>query len=66
MLRAGENVFLDDVTTEDVERALHVPVVVAEAEGADLVRCLLGENKMNTHKRRQNYEQADRSDRGQA
>ena len=66
MLRAGEDVFLDDVTTADVEQALHVPVMAAEAEGADLCRCILGENKTNTHKRRQNYEQADRGDRGQA
>ncbi len=66
MLRAGENVFLDDVTTEDAERALGVPVMVAEADGADLCRCILGENKMYTHKRRQSYEQADRGDRGPA
>ena len=66
MLRVGENVFLDDVTTDDVERALGLPVVVAEADGADLCRCILGENLIQTHKRRQNYEQADRSDRGPA
>lgn len=66
MLRAGENVFLDDVTTEDVEQALGVPVLVTEADGADLVRCILGENKTILHRRRQNYEQADRSDRGPA
>ncbi|MBO5520631.1 MAG: DUF512 domain-containing protein, partial [Eubacterium sp.] len=64
MLRAGENVFLDDVTTEDVEKALGLPVVVAEADGADLCRCILGENPEQTHKRRQNYEQTDRCDRG--
>ena len=64
MLRAGENVFLDDVTTEDVEQALGLPVVVAEADGADLCRCILGENPEQTHKRRQNYEQTDRCDRG--
>ena len=66
MLRAGENVFLDDVTTDDAERVLGVPVVVAEADGADLCRCILGENSYSTHKRRQNYEQADRGDRGPA
>ena len=66
MLRAGENVFLDDVTTDEVERELGVPVVVVEADGADLCRCILGETRQDTHKRRQNYEQTDRSDRGTA
>ena len=42
MLRAGERVFLDDVTVEQVEQALGVPVTVVEAgDGFDLVDALL-------------------------
>ena len=43
MLRAGERVFLDDVTVEDLERALGVPAVPVEAEdGFALVDAMLG------------------------
>ena len=37
MLRSGENVFLDDVTTADVERALGVPVVPVPQDGYELL-----------------------------
>ena len=43
MLRSGEQVFLDDVTVQQVEEALGVPVVAVEAEsGFDLVDAILG------------------------
>ena len=43
MLRAGERVFLDDVTVEQVERELGVPVLALDAEsGFDLVDAMLG------------------------
>ena len=43
MLRAGERVFLDDVTVEQVETALGVPVLPVPAEsGFDLVDAMLG------------------------
>ena len=43
MLRAGERVFLDDVTVEQLEEALGVPVVVVPADsGFDLVDAVLG------------------------
>ena len=43
MLRAGEQVFLDDVTVDDVQRELGVPVVAVDAEsGFDLVDAMLG------------------------
>ena len=43
MLRAGERVFLDDVTVDQVEKALGVPVVPVPAEsGFDLVDAILG------------------------
>ena len=43
MLRAGEQVFLDDVTLAQVEETLGVPVRVVDAEsGFDLVDAMLG------------------------
>ena len=43
MLRAGERVFLDDVTVDHLEAALEVPVTVVPADsGFDLVDAMLG------------------------
>lgn len=41
MLRSGEQVFLDDVTVADVERALGIPVTVIEPGGGDFVEAAL-------------------------
>ncbi len=41
MLRSGEQVFLDDVTVSDVERALGMPVTVIEPGGRDFVEAAL-------------------------
>jgi len=41
MLRTGERVFLDDVTTADVETALDVTVVINGPEGKDFVEAVL-------------------------
>lgn len=41
MLRSGEQVFLDDVTVRDVERALGLTVTVVEAAGAAFVEAAL-------------------------
>lgn len=41
MLRSGEEVFLDDVTVQDVERALGIPVTAIEPDGRDFVEALL-------------------------
>ena len=37
MLRHGGDVFLDDLTVADLERALHRPVTVVEQDGFSLV-----------------------------
>ena len=42
MLRSGENVFLDDLTTADVERALGVPVVPVPQDGYELLDAICG------------------------
>ncbi len=43
MLRHGEGVFLDDMTLEEAETLLGVPVVPVEQDGAALLRAMLGE-----------------------
>ena len=44
MLKYHEDVFLDDVSLDEVKEALGVPVtVVPAADGYDLLRCMLGE-----------------------
>lgn len=42
MLKDGDNLFLDNVTIEDVERALDVNVDTVSADGADLVNKIIG------------------------
>ena len=66
MLRAGENVFLDDITVETVEKELDIPVVVVDEDGASFVRALTQKEISKNHKRRQIYEQADCSNCGTA
>ena len=40
MLRWGEGVFLDDITTEELSRALSIPVRVADQDGTDLINAI--------------------------
>ena len=42
MLRAGERVFLDDVSLDDVERELGVPVVPVAQDGYELLDAMCG------------------------
>lgn len=41
MLRDGENVFLDDVTVEELESALGISVSIVQSEGESLFQCML-------------------------
>ena len=41
MLKSGEPVFLDDVTVDDVQNALHIKVSIVESSGADFVSSLI-------------------------
>ncbi|HUM84174.1 MAG TPA: DUF512 domain-containing protein [Lachnospiraceae bacterium] len=57
MLRSGEKVFLDDVTTDDVARELGMPVGIVWEGGGEFIRSLLGmEHKKQGQ--RQTYEDA--------
>ena len=42
MLRSGENVFLDDVTVEAIEKTLQLPIVIVKSSGQDLLDAMLG------------------------
>ena len=42
MLRSGETVFLDDITVEEVEIALQLPVDIVKSSGQALVSCVTG------------------------
>lgn len=43
MLRSGEEVFLDDVTLQDMEKALQVKTDIVKSSGYDFVNAILGE-----------------------
>ena len=40
MLRSGENVFLDDVTVEELSDHLQVPVRIVDSDGASFVKAI--------------------------
>ncbi|MDO4647862.1 MAG: DUF512 domain-containing protein [Eubacteriales bacterium] len=66
MLREGEEVFLDDMTIQELSQALHVKIVVVGTDGRDLVDAVLEDTENTTRKRRQIYEQTSSSDCGKA
>lgn len=43
MLRMGEQVFLDDWTLDEVEKALQVPVVIVKSSGQNLLDAMIGD-----------------------
>ena len=65
MLREGERVFLDDMTVQQLQDGLGVPVRIVGERGEDFVRAVLGEEPDGKEARRQNYEQTDCSHCGQ-
>ncbi|MGI6069602.1 MAG: DUF512 domain-containing protein [Blautia sp.] len=66
MLRSGENIFLDDVTVEELEQALDVKIRIVDACGSDLVEAFLCPETVHRNRRRQMYEQTDCSHCGPA
>ena len=61
MLRAGEDVFLDDVTVEELEETLHTEVFITDNDGHSFLSALTGEERPVRNSWRQIYEQTDRS-----
>jgi NifB/MoaA-like Fe-S oxidoreductase len=41
MLRSNEQVFLDDVTVDELSETLQVPITVVKSSGQDLLNALL-------------------------
>ena len=66
MLRSGEDVFLDDLTVDDIREALGTELVVVDERGADLVDCVINPPDHKKIKRRQIYEQTSSSNSGKA
>jgi len=44
VLRSGEEVFLDDVTIGDMEKALQVPVDIVKSSGYDFLNSVIGKD----------------------
>ncbi|MBR2527520.1 MAG: DUF512 domain-containing protein [Blautia sp.] len=65
MFRSQEAVFLDDVTVDEVEEALGLPIRIVEEGGEELLKAVLGEQAPEHRKRRQIYEQTGCGDRGE-
>ncbi|MBQ9065716.1 MAG: DUF512 domain-containing protein [Blautia sp.] len=66
MLREGEDVFLDDITVSEAEKALDAEITVVQSSGADLLRAVLLMGDSGPKKRRQMYEQTGSGNSGQA
>jgi hypothetical protein len=66
MLRDQENVFLDDVTVEELSEALGVKIVIVDNGGEDLVSAVLDPPDYKKPKRRQMYEQTGSCHCGEA
>ena len=45
LLKFHEDVFLDDVTLDEVREALGVPITMVNSDGYELLRCILGEEE---------------------
>ncbi|MCD8009558.1 MAG: DUF512 domain-containing protein [Lachnospiraceae bacterium] len=44
MLRSGENVFLDDMTVEELSEKLSIPIHIVSSDGADLLAAWMGQS----------------------
>ena len=64
MLRSGEDVFLDDLTVDEIRQALDTELVVVDETGSDLVNCVIEVPDHKKIRRRQIYEQTSSGDSG--
>ncbi|KIR03929.1 Fe-S oxidoreductase [Lachnospiraceae bacterium TWA4] len=56
MLRSGEDVFLDDLTVSDIEKALQVPIFRVKSSGQDLVYAIAGDESFKETDTHGDYE----------
>ena len=47
MFRSGETVFLDDMTVEQLEKTLQIPIRIVESDGMSLINAMTDEEKKN-------------------
>ncbi len=59
MLRSGETVFLDDMTVNELENALQVPIIIVKSSGQALLEAVLGIEVTEKETRFRPYELAD-------
>lgn len=62
MLRSGEDVFLDDMSVEELSRKLNTEIIVVDEGGEALAKAVLEPSEQIEHRRRQMYEQTSSSD----
>ena len=46
MMKSGEQVFLDDVTVEELSGALQVPITIVKSDGKSFLNAVLGRNEI--------------------
>lgn len=65
MLKGDEEIFLDDMTLEDLSDALETEIVIVDTGGRDLVEAVINPPEHKKTRRRQIYEQTSSSDSGE-
>ena len=66
MLKGDEEIFLDDMTLEELSEALKTEIVIVDTGGRDLVEAVINPLKHKPTRRRQIYEQTSSSNSGKA
>ena len=66
MLKGDEEIFLDDMTLEELSDALETEIVIVDTGGKDLVEAVINPPEHKKTRRRQIYEQTSSSDSGKA
>ena len=66
ILKGDEEIFLDDMTLEELSEALNTEIVIVDTGGRDLVEAVIYPPEHKQTRRRQIYEQTSSSDSGKA
>ena len=61
-----EEIFLDDMTMEELSEALETEIVIVDTGGCDLVEAVISPPEHKKTRRRQIYEQTSSSNSGKA
>ncbi len=66
MMKGEEEIFLDDMTLEELSEALETEIVIVDTGGCDLVEAVISPPEHKKTRRRQIYEQTSSSNSGKA